>query len=264
MPLQTAVLGTTRKHKDLLHIKRHNSSVESHTARPRLEITGATTRESQKEEQTRLQQWHWEFRKTVGQIWAKVRWHGFQKWQRHLWWRSSVFERKNQIDSFQITHLFCPDLLNSTQYRQLCVGVCVWGRGATTVLLEWWAQDGDAGPRWCSYRASQQLAFSVTLTWGEPPGEKPWLETGEVGDWLADDPTLLRYWWREAAWCKRIRLSYWRSRLRAGCTASPLICKSLQTNSQSEIYLRLVLIPASKAAARLKWLQQPAPRSMHS
>lgn len=35
------------------------------------------------------------------------------------------------------------------------------------------------------------------LTWGEPPGEKPWLETGEVGDWVAGEPVWLRYCWRE-------------------------------------------------------------------
>lgn len=31
------------------------------------------------------------------------------------------------------------------------------------------------------------------LTCGELPGEKPWLETGEVGDWVAGDPALVRY-----------------------------------------------------------------------
>lgn len=35
------------------------------------------------------------------------------------------------------------------------------------------------------------------LTWGEPLGEKPWLETGEVGDWVAGEPVWLRYCWRE-------------------------------------------------------------------
>ncbi len=59
---------------------------------------------------------------------------------------------------------------------------------------------------------TEPLTASHALTWGEPPGEKPWLETGEVGDWLAEDPTLLRYCWREEAWYKRICLSYsqWR------------------------------------------------------
>lgn len=37
------------------------------------------------------------------------------------------------------------------------------------------------------------------LTWGEPPGEKPWLETGEVGDWLAGEPVWLRYCWKQEA-----------------------------------------------------------------
>lgn len=58
------------------------------------------------------------------------------------------------------------------------------------------------------YKMSQQLISPHALTWGEPPGEKPWLETGEVGDWLAEDPTLLRYCWREEAWYKRIHLNY--------------------------------------------------------
>ena len=41
------------------------------------------------------------------------------------------------------------------------------------------------------------------LTWGEPPGEKPWLETGDVGDWLAEDPILLRYWDEAWHWHRR-------------------------------------------------------------
>ena len=41
--------------------------------------------------------------------------------------------------------------------------------------------------------------FRPEVTWGELPGEKPWLETGEVGDWFAEDPTLLRYCCREEA-----------------------------------------------------------------
>lgn len=49
----TANLGacTNRcKHKDLVHIKKHNSRVQPHTARPRQEITGAATPEAQKQE----------------------------------------------------------------------------------------------------------------------------------------------------------------------------------------------------------------------
>jgi len=33
----------------------------------------------------------------------------------------------------------------------------------------------------------------VMLTCGEPPGEKPWLDTGDVGDWLVEEPVWLRY-----------------------------------------------------------------------
>lgn len=54
--------------------------------------------------------------------------------------------------------------------------------------------------RWRQQKMSPRLIGSHALTWGEPPGEKPWLETGEVGDWLAEDPTLWRYCCREAAW----------------------------------------------------------------
>lgn len=81
----------------------------------------------------------------------------------------------------------------------------------------WQPQSYDAGGRWSLYRVSQQLVGSHALTWGEPPGEKPWLETGEVGDWLAEDPTLLRYCWREEAWCKRICLSYSQWRIISVC-----------------------------------------------
>lgn len=71
----------------------------------------------------------------------------------------------------------------------------------TLAATERWSRGG-----WSWNRAGQQPVSSHALTWGEPPGEKPWLETGEVGDWLAEDPTLLRYCWREEAWYRRIRL----------------------------------------------------------
>ena len=102
--------------------------------------------------------------------------------------------------------LFCPDLVKSTQHKQP-LGVCVSSHRVPLPQepQNYNARDGDVKTE----RASRSPAASHALTWGEPPGEKPWLETGEVGDWLAEDPTLLRYCWREEAWYKRTPLSYW-------------------------------------------------------
>lgn len=48
-------------------------------------------------------------------------------------------------------------------------------------------------------KATRDRTQLGTLTCGELPGEKPWLETGEVGDWLAGEPALVRYCGRPGA-----------------------------------------------------------------
>lgn len=55
-----------------------------------------------------------------------------------------------------------------------------WGGG------QYWGALGTWDMKW--HRAS-----GGGLTCGELPGEKPWLETGEVGDWVAGDPAPVRY-----------------------------------------------------------------------
>lgn len=66
----------------------------------------------------------------------------------------------------------------------------------TVTVRQLWVSNGETQLK--TNTRSKACGSTESLTWGELPGEKPWLETGEVGDWLAGDPALLRYCWSEA------------------------------------------------------------------
>lgn len=66
----------------------------------------------------------------------------------------------------------------------------------TVTVRQLWVSNGETQLK--TNTRSKACGSTESLTWGELPGEKPWLETGEVGDWLAGEPALLRYCWSEA------------------------------------------------------------------